>query len=162
MKVINKYFAKNCNLINIFSKSFTGPTETGYKFTTPLMRMKNIKPIFPPPGLNLNIPPDWTTKKFFEKIGGDCYSFSENFPSVKEIFDNSNTVYLKKKELPIKQRKYLLRCINLMRRGLLTFEYLESRKHTEPVRKLTRPQVKKAKKVEDKDKGGEKKAPEKK
>ncbi len=37
-------------------KFFTGKTETGWKFTTPTMRMKSIKPIYPPPGDNLVIP----------------------------------------------------------------------------------------------------------
>jgi len=37
-------------------KSFTGKTETGWKFTTPKMRMKKVRPIFPPPGMNLELP----------------------------------------------------------------------------------------------------------
>jgi hypothetical protein len=37
-------------------KHFTGKTETGFKFTTPKMLMKSVKPIFPPPGENLQIP----------------------------------------------------------------------------------------------------------
>ncbi len=39
---------------NLF-KTFTGKTETGYKFKTPKLKMNNIKPI-PPPGLNLELP----------------------------------------------------------------------------------------------------------
>lgn len=37
-------------------KHFTGKTETGWKFTTPTMKMKSITPIFPPPGDSLEIP----------------------------------------------------------------------------------------------------------
>ncbi len=37
-------------------KNFTGKTETGFKFTTPKLRMKSVKPIYPPPGYNLEIP----------------------------------------------------------------------------------------------------------
>ena len=37
-------------------KFFTGKTETGFKFTTPKLRMKSVSPIFPPPGENLEIP----------------------------------------------------------------------------------------------------------
>ena len=50
------------NISNFFKfnsmqvKFFTGKTETGWKFTTPTMKMKSIKPIFPPPGENLVIP----------------------------------------------------------------------------------------------------------
>lgn len=37
-------------------KHFTGKTETGWKFTTPTLKMKSVKPIYPPPGDNLEIP----------------------------------------------------------------------------------------------------------
>lgn len=37
-------------------RTFTGKTETGWKFTTPTLRMKSVKPIIPPPGYNLQIP----------------------------------------------------------------------------------------------------------
>lgn len=132
--------------------NFTGATETGFKFTTPTMRLINCKPIYPAPGLNLSIPADWNLKKFFEKIGGDCHEHVSKFESIKEIFDNSNTEYLCKKGLPVKQRKYLLRTIELLRRGLLTFEYLERRKQVVQCRKLTKPVEKtsiKKKSVED-------------
>jgi len=45
----------NNNLISLTSKNFTGKTETGWKFTTPIMKMKSCKPISPP-GDNLVIP----------------------------------------------------------------------------------------------------------
>jgi hypothetical protein len=44
---------------------------------------------------------------------------------------------MKKKGVPCRQRKYLLRHIELMRRGLLTFEYLSRRTALKPCRKLT-------------------------
>lgn len=47
-------------LFQLTIKNFTGKTETGWKFTTPIMKMKSCKPI-PPPGDNLEIP----SKKFF-------------------------------------------------------------------------------------------------
>ena len=34
-------------------RSFTGKTESGFKFKTPKMRMRVVQPVFPPPGLNL-------------------------------------------------------------------------------------------------------------
>lgn len=40
--------------IKVFN--FTGKTETGWKFTTPTLKMKSITPIYPPPGMNLEIP----------------------------------------------------------------------------------------------------------
>jgi len=46
----------NTNKLYLTSlKNFTGKTETGWKFTTPLMKMKSCKPV-PPPGDNLLIP----------------------------------------------------------------------------------------------------------
>jgi hypothetical protein len=52
---------------------------------------------------------------------------------------------MKKKGVPCKQRKYLLRHIDLMRRGLLTFEYLSRRTSLKPCRKLTIAQPQKTK-----------------
>lgn len=45
-----------CNFFKISYKNFTGKTETGWKYTTPIMKMKSIKPIYPPPGYNLKLP----------------------------------------------------------------------------------------------------------
>ena len=46
----------NFYLKSVSIKFFTGKTETGFKFTTPKLRMKSVKPIMPPPGDNLEIP----------------------------------------------------------------------------------------------------------
>lgn len=42
-------------LFQLTLKNFTGKTETGWKFTTPTMKMKSCRPV-PPPGDNLVIP----------------------------------------------------------------------------------------------------------
>jgi len=145
MKILSKaFFPIRINYFPI--RNFTGKTETGWKFTTPTLKMIKIKPIFPPPGFSLKAPEGWTVKKLFEKLGGDLHEHDSKFESIKEIFDNSTTEYFNKKGLPTKQRKYLLRHIDFMRRGLLTFEYLERRLFTKPCRKLTRPQQKSSKK----------------
>jgi hypothetical protein len=47
---------KQLNFYKYTLRTFTGKTETGFKFTTPKMRMKSITPVFPPPGDNLQIP----------------------------------------------------------------------------------------------------------
>ena len=39
--------------------------------------------------------------------------------------------------VPVKQRKYLLRAIDKLKRGVLTFEYLQRRTAVKPCRKLT-------------------------
>lgn len=44
---------------------------------------------------------------------------------------------LKAKGVPVKQRKYLLRTVNYLRRGILTFEYLSRRTVVKPCRKIT-------------------------
>jgi hypothetical protein len=83
-------------------KFFTGKTETGWKYTTPTMRMKSIKPIFPPPGDNLVIPRKliliefyklaWTPKSFCERIGGDCHEVADKFENIQEIFTISSVI----------------------------------------------------------------------
>jgi hypothetical protein len=52
---------------------------------------------------------------------------------------------MKEKGVPVKQRKYLLRHIDFMKRGLLTFEYLSRRTTLKPCRKLTIAQPQKGK-----------------
>lgn len=138
----------NHQLFNIMKCNFTGKTETGWKYTTPLIKMINCKPI-KPPGFDLEAPDNWDVKKFFYKLGGDLYEHDTKFNSIDEILKNSNTEFLKKKELPCKQRKYLLRMITYLRRGLLTFDYLDKRSCVMPCRKLTKPiqKVTKIKKV---------------
>jgi hypothetical protein len=56
--MLRKLFSTRSNLGFYYNpiKFFTGKTETGWKFTTPTLRMKTVKPIFPPPGDNLEIP----------------------------------------------------------------------------------------------------------
>ncbi len=57
---------------------------------------------------------------------------------------------MKEKGIPIKQRKYLLRVRELMRRGLITFDFLARRTCVKPVHKLTKSSSnKKAKKGGD-------------
>lgn len=46
----------NNALYSLSYKAFTGKTETGWKYTTPLMKMKSCKLTIPPPGDNLQIP----------------------------------------------------------------------------------------------------------
>ena len=46
------------------ARMFTGKTETGYKFTTPKLRMRAVNPIYPPPGLSLRPPVDLEVETF--------------------------------------------------------------------------------------------------
>ena len=68
------------------ARSFTGKTESGFKFKTPKMRMLSVKPVYPPPGLNLRIPEGLTPEQFCKQIGGDCAEFADKFESIDEIF----------------------------------------------------------------------------
>lgn len=45
----NEILKKQTFFLNFTKKTFTGKTETGWKFTTPILKMKSVKPI-PPPG----------------------------------------------------------------------------------------------------------------
>jgi len=96
------------------------------RFKSPRLRVFCNPPIIPPPGLSLQAPEDWTVQKFFNKIGGDTEEYSDNFESVQEVLD-SKTKYLKEKGLPPRQRKYVLRINEYLRRGVLSFELLEKR-----------------------------------
>lgn len=68
-------------------RSFTGKTESGFKFKTPKMRMRVVNPVFPPPGLNLQVPADMTPEKFCKQIGGDCAEYADKFESIDEVFN---------------------------------------------------------------------------
>jgi hypothetical protein len=64
---------------------------------------------------------------------------------------------MKEKVIPVKQRKYLLRVRELIRRGLITFNFISRRTCLKPVHKLRKSSSnKKAKKGGDA-KGGAKK-----
>ena len=64
-------------------RTFTGMTESGHKFKTPKMHMKVVHRIYPPPGLNLQIPKDWTQERFCKSIGGDCGEYADKFENLQ-------------------------------------------------------------------------------
>ena len=51
------------------------------------MRMKVVRPIYPPPGLSLRAPEDLDVNTFCRQIGGDCEEYADKFESMDEIFD---------------------------------------------------------------------------
>jgi len=69
------------------ARGFTGKTESGFKFKTPKMRMRVVRPVYPPPGLNLQIPEGMTPEVFCKQIGGDCAEYADKFESIDEIFN---------------------------------------------------------------------------
>lgn len=96
--------------------------------------MNHVNRIYPPPGENLVLP-DWTVQHFFRKIGGDCEEFHENFSDLKEIMAITPYQMRKyKKKVPCQQRRYILRCRNQLKKGILTFEYLNRRTCLDKVR----------------------------
>jgi hypothetical protein len=66
------------------------------------------------------------------KIGGDCNEYADKFETIEEVLSNS-TFEMKEKGIPTHQRKYLLRMRELLKRGVLSFSYLERRTCTDPV-----------------------------
>ena len=114
-------------------RGFTGKTESGYKFKSPQMRMKVVRAVFPPPGLNLQIPNELTPEKYCAQIGGDCAEYADKFENINELF-TLDSHQMKAKGVPVVQRKYILRCRELLRRGVLTFEYLNRRTCLDKVR----------------------------
>jgi hypothetical protein len=85
---------------------FTGKTESGFKFKTPKLRMRVVRPISPP-GLDLKPPADLTPEKFCRQIGGDCEEIADKFENINEIF-SENTLKMRVRGVPVQQRKYLL------------------------------------------------------
>ena len=69
------------SLIPIQLMGFTGKTESGFKFKTPKLRMRVVRPI-PPPGLDLKIPSGLTPDLFCKQIGGDCHEISDKFENI--------------------------------------------------------------------------------
>ena len=130
---LSRTLTHNQPLLTTPLRCFTGKTESGFKFKTPKMRMRVVNPIFPPPGLNLQIPEGLTPEKFCKQIGGDCSEYSDKFETIEEVF-NLDSKEMKVKGIPTVQRKYILRCRELLRRGMLTFEYLNRRTCLEKVR----------------------------
>ena len=116
------------------ARMFTGKTESGHKFLTPKLRMKCVRPIFPPPGLSLRPPVDLEVETFCRQIGGDCDEYADKFETMDEVM-NVSSKEMKERGIPTIQRKYILRCRELLRRGLLTFEYLSRRTCLDKCRK---------------------------
>ena len=101
------------------------------KYKTPRLLMKNIKPV-PAPGYNLELP-DWTPEEFCKRIGGDCDEYAEKFETLEEIF-SMNKYEMKAKGVPPHQRRYIFRVKNMLRQGVLTFDYLGKRTCLDRVR----------------------------
>ena len=71
----------------------------------PLMRMKNLTPVYPPPGLNLELPGkyrvflalkriDWTPELFLKRVGGGCAEYADKFETLDEVFSLDKVNYL--------------------------------------------------------------------
>mmetsp|Transcript_6408 Transcript_6408/g.7367 ORF Transcript_6408/g.7367 Transcript_6408/m.7367 type:complete len:99 (+) Transcript_6408:120-416(+) len=98
------------------------------------MRMIRVNPIYPPPGLNLELP-SWTPEEYFLRIGGDCHDYADKFETLQEVF-SLDSKEMRAKGVPCKQRKYILRTRELLRCGVLTFEYLGRRTVVGKIREL--------------------------
>ena len=67
-----------------FQRMYKGKEEDGFKYRTPKMRLRCVKPIAPP-GLGLKMPEGWTAEKFCKKIGGDCDEHFDKFEKDEEV-----------------------------------------------------------------------------
>jgi hypothetical protein len=86
---------------------FTGKTESGFKWQTPKLRMRVVRPMAAP-GLDFKIPDDLEIEAFFRQIGGDCEEYAEKFETIEQVF-NEDSLAMKYREIPTKQRKYIMR-----------------------------------------------------
>ena len=71
------------------------------------LRMYNVKPISPPPGLNLKLP-DWSVEEYLRRIGNDVEEHSDKFESLEEIFQLKGKE-MKERDVPIRARKHIMR-----------------------------------------------------
>ena len=85
---------------------FTGKTESGFKFKTPKLRMRTVRPV-PAPGDDLKIPENLDPETFCKQIGGDCDDYGDKFETMDEIFSLGKWD-MKKRDIPVKQRKYIM------------------------------------------------------
>ena len=53
---------------------------------------------------------------FLEKIGRDCGQYADKFSSWEELFTMPSFV-MKKKEIPVEKRRWILRWLNKYRQG---------------------------------------------
>ena len=72
-------------LLPVQSMLFTGKTESGFKFKTPKLRMRVVRPI-DPPGLNLKVPDNLSAELFCKQIGGDCEEIADKFETIDQVF----------------------------------------------------------------------------
>jgi len=91
----------------------------------PKLKLRTVQPVYPPPGLNLQIP-EWKHEDFLMRIGGGCSDYADKFESLNQVFE-LNRDQLKEKGVPATQRKHIFRIREMLRRGVLTFDYLERR-----------------------------------
>ena len=71
--------------LNIPFRTFAGKTKMLKKFKTPTIKMHHFTPVYPPPGLNLQLP-DWKPEYFMTQIGADCGDYGDKFKNLQEIF----------------------------------------------------------------------------
>lgn len=122
----------------------------------PRIRNVLLNPVTPAPGLNLQLPA-WTVDKFFKQIGGDLGEYAEKFEKLEQVF-TANKFDLKERGLSARKRKYITWVVEMMRRGVLTFDALEKRTAVSVVKEEAPKTPAKGGKKSGGDKGGDKKA----
>ena len=95
--------------------------------------MRVVRPVLPAPGDNLKIPESLDVETFCKQIGGDCEEYYDKFESMQEIMTQESWL-MRQNGVPTKQRRYILHIRELLKRGVLTWEYLSRRTCTAPVR----------------------------
>ena len=131
--IIRQSLLKNNQMIVMTQMRWIGKTESPHKFKQPTLRMKNVRRIFPPPGLDLRVPEGLEPEAFLKSIGGDCDEYADKFETMKDVME-MDSLKMKLQGVPTVQRKYILRCREQLRRGILTFEYLSRRTCLEKVK----------------------------
>ena len=85
-------------LMQLSLRTFAVAKKKEHKFSTAKLKMLVVKPIYPPPGMNLEIP-KWTKEDFLLRIGGDCHDCADKFETLDEIF-TMNSRQMRAKGVP--------------------------------------------------------------
>lgn len=64
--------------------------------------MRVVNPVYPPPGLDLQIPEGLTHETFCKQIGGDCGEYADKFENIDEVFKLTSVIYTHTHIHPIK------------------------------------------------------------
>ena len=80
-----KFALQRQSMLPISARFFKVKSVKRHKFKTPKILRIMCKPIYPPPGLDLEYP-EWTPTEYLRRIGGDCEDYGDKFETMDQLF----------------------------------------------------------------------------